>query len=41
MVERHAGAVRRGGKLSDGCNLPGESVDGHDAGGWILGADST
>ena len=30
-----------GGKLSDGCNLPGESVNGRVAGGRILGADST
>ena len=30
-----------GGKLSDGCNLPGESVNGRVAGVMILGADST
>ena len=41
MVERHAGVVRSGGKLSDGCNLPGESVNGRVAGGMILGAGST
>ena len=28
-------------KSSDGCNLPGESVNGRVAGGRILGADST
>ena len=38
MVERHVGVVRSGGKLSDGCNLPGESVNGRVAGGggfWV------